>query len=672
MSIIGKLYRFLTLIILGGFIAVNLPSVHAAPSAILTENIVINGDFEIPPDGSHYSAGQSFPGWTVDYGDVDLVQSSFWPGVLDEQSIDLNGGSAGGISQILNTTAGENYVLKFGMAGNPDTVCPDPGTIKTMEVWWGGKLLDTLTFDVTGRTRDDLGWIYHEYSVTATDVSTQLKFYSLTPGCHGPVIDNVSVQQSQSETLNVSVDITGNFFAQDEQGSRISVDGQRYASLPIRVHVSHDGLPVSGAVVSVKTSPFEKILGLTDSAGTLDSSIDNIPPVTLSLDGGKYINVGASDTFGSGESGDVLLYSASIFHSDSHVITSAQANEMNFLLLSQHAARPGLDSGLCKFVEIFEQPQADFLCNLRDILTIATLGVVNHTWVLQGNDDVRLVEYQFNAAGQDVRYLAGVSVFRDGNPIYDDLSWWEKDQEPSNFERLADARMLTVQLASPATIYIINPEGKGAGTDPMTGNLTFGFDLAISDKGDEPYSALIPLPEDGNYKLEVIGTGTGPYTLTIGSLDAEGNSNGTVIVKGSTAPGNIAEYNVNYNQTSKSAPSVKAVGTIEFDPVVLNLKSRGSNNAFTAYLELPLGMDLRQIDLKSIKLEGTIPALSGPICIGDYDRDRIPDIVLKFNRQSLIDYLIKKKATGVVNLTMTGKYKNGIQFQASNTIFVTK
>lgn len=207
----SKHFRFSVLVVICGLFAVNVPTAFAADSAGLEkrgnagtsaapgDNLVINGDFETPPGFGYYSAGQSFSGWTVDYGDVEVVTTLTWAGVLGNQSIDLDGNRSGGISQTLTTSVGQNYVLSFEMAGNPDTACPDPGMIKTMEVWWAGVLLDTVTFDVTGHTGSDLGWAYHEYSVTATDASTQLKFYSLTPGCHGPAIDNVSVQTSQSQ-----------------------------------------------------------------------------------------------------------------------------------------------------------------------------------------------------------------------------------------------------------------------------------------------------------------------------------------------------------------------------------------------------------------------------------------------------------------------------------------
>ena len=67
-------------------------------------------------------------------------------------------------------------------------------------------------------------------------------------------------------------------------------------------------------------------------------------------------------------------------------------------------------------------------------------------------------------------------------------------------------------------------------------------------------------------------------------------------------------------------------------------------------------------------LEDTIPASLSPIEIGDDDDDGIPDLMVKFDRQALIDYL--GDTTGDVTLTVTGELIDETQFSGSDTITV--
>ncbi|MCJ7429774.1 hypothetical protein MUO83_00985 [Candidatus Bathyarchaeota archaeon] len=90
-----------------------------------------------------------------------------------------------------------------------------------------------------------------------------------------------------------------------------------------------------------------------------------------------------------------------------------------------------------------------------------------------------------------------------------------------------------------------------------------------------------------------------------------------------------------------------------FEYDTLNLKSRG--DWVTAYVELPEGYDVNNIDISTIKLNETIPAELEPVAFGDYDNDRILDLAVRFNRTLLVKYLISKGiASGNVTLTITG------------------
>jgi hypothetical protein len=76
---------------------------------------------------------------------------------------------------------------------------------------------------------------------------------------------------------------------------------------------------------------------------------------------------------------------------------------------------------------------------------------------------------------------------------------------------------------------------------------------------------------------------------------------------------------------------------IEFRPRTLNKKSR--DRWVGAYIELPQGYDVKEIDRSSILLGGSIPARSRHYRIGDHDRDGIPELIVKFKRRDVITIL---------------------------------
>ena len=98
---------------------------------------------------------------------------------------------------------------------------------------------------------------------------------------------------------------------------------------------------------------------------------------------------------------------------------------------------------------------------------------------------------------------------------------------------------------------------------------------------------------------------------------------------------------------------------------MLNPKSKG--NWVTSYIELPEGYAAENIDVSTVTLDGIISAESSPTQVGDHDDDGIPDLMVKFDRQTLIGYL--GEATGEVTLTLTGDVDEK-PFEGSDTIIV--
>ncbi len=157
-------------------------------------NLVTNGGFESPDGVSGYTLfglGNSMPGWTTEQGTVEIVASTYWESAEGSQSLDLNGieDFIGTISQDIPTTPGQHYRIRFALAGNPEGG-PD---IKSLKLSWTGKELEQLRFDVTGHSKTNMGWEYHEYVVYASSDTSRLRFQSTSAGFCGPALDDISV-----------------------------------------------------------------------------------------------------------------------------------------------------------------------------------------------------------------------------------------------------------------------------------------------------------------------------------------------------------------------------------------------------------------------------------------------------------------------------------------------
>lgn len=188
----------------------------SAHAASLSGNIVVNGGFEVPaesPDSVTFFTAPSsgITGWTV--GSTPLDGTSAGSVEIDHfawafqgaQAIDLDGYNPGALYQDLSTTPGQAYTLQYALAGN--FACGQ--VIKTMNVDWGGKTVDTPSFNTTGKAGTSpsaFGWVVRDVTVNATASTTRLEFVSTTPGSCGPTIDAVTVTPVTFANLCALVD----------------------------------------------------------------------------------------------------------------------------------------------------------------------------------------------------------------------------------------------------------------------------------------------------------------------------------------------------------------------------------------------------------------------------------------------------------------------------------
>jgi parallel beta-helix repeat protein len=131
----------------------------------------------------------------------------------------------------------------------------------------------------------------------------------------------------------------------------------------------------------------------------------------------------------------------------------------------------------------------------------------------------------------------------------------------------------------------------------------------------------------------------------------------------------------NYPLMSPWTPAITAA--VDIDPDTLNLRSQ--RQWITCYIELPESYNLSDIDISTVMLNDTIPVSlldvpapePVPTEIGDYDSDGIPDLMVKFNRTKVIEFLLSKGIMyGNVTLTVTGELFDGTPFEGTDIVKV--
>jgi len=183
----------------------------------------------------------------------------------------------------------------------------------------------------------------------------------------------------------------------------------------------------------------------------------------------------------------------------------------------------------------------------------------------------------------------------------------------------------------------------------------------------------------GSYDFWLIRTdalGNMLWNKTCGGIDIEfassmvETSDGGCVITGSTKSFGAGDYDF---WLIKLAPE-EILATIDIDPETLNLKSNGQ--WITAYIELPREHSPAEIDVASILLNGSIGVdPEAPTEIGDHDMDGLPDLMVKFQRAAIVEWLGSVdygEDTGKsleVTLAITGEVA-GTPFEGIGTIRV--
>lgn len=111
---------------------------------------------------------------------------------------------------------------------------------------------------------------------------------------------------------------------------------------------------------------------------------------------------------------------------------------------------------------------------------------------------------------------------------------------------------------------------------------------------------------------------------------------------------------------------------VNFEPDTLNRKSKGK--WVTAYIELPGGFEVGEINVSTVAitevneetLDTPIYAALKPFVIGDHDADGVMDLMVKFDRKTLIQLV----SPGNCVLTVTGQLNDETPFTGNDSIKV--
>ena len=117
-----------------------------------------------------------------------------------------------------------------------------------------------------------------------------------------------------------------------------------------------------------------------------------------------------------------------------------------------------------------------------------------------------------------------------------------------------------VRIDSPVNVLITDSDGKSIGIDPLTGLTVNDFGaLGFDSQTEEPHIYGIRLPADGDYTIKTLGTGSGPYHVTVYGVDHATNQVSKTQFSGEATPGSQSTHEF----------AVDAGGTVTSDePVV--------------------------------------------------------------------------------------------------------
>jgi hypothetical protein len=237
--------------------------------------------------------------------------------------------------------------------------------------------------------------------------------------------------------------------------------------------------------------------------------------------------------------------------------------------------------------------------------------------------------------------------------------------------------------------------------EPATTEEDFGVRITAESSGGATYanisicdsSTFMLGPGDevivthGSIKIMVVsGVVDASFVADDGTVATAELNEGAVVVfePASTTFINIGEIEatVEINNVEYAIPAGNEWFTpsLKLEPNTLNLKSNG--NYITAFIELPSSHDINEVEISSITLQvagcSYSVDLSAAINIGDYNGNGISDLIIKFQRQpvvnnlKILDYSTFSGKSIEMNFVVSGSLADGTSFGCSDTLSILK
>jgi hypothetical protein len=340
--------------------------------------------------------------------------------------------------------------------------------------------------------------------------------------------------------VRVTIARSGQLYSPDGKGGAIGIEGQSMASVPFHVQVTQNGVPVPGATLQL-VRPWSGYAGTTDANGGVDSGLALTPPLTA---GDFVVEIQTTVNGVTASSGPVSLVQIAELNNEVLVITKDEENAWGDKVFRYYYDdRTGLGSP-----DLFFQNTGPFI----DVLVALAKTVLCHyacPYAPVAGDRVTITVDQVSAPGMTTAYLARGAVERNGNQSLEQNFWTLQKDNIDNL-KLPQRAGLVVALASPATLYVTRPDGLASGYDPTTGQRVFGFPMALSNVGDEPFAAFLPGAVAGVHHIAVVGTAAGSYGLKVYALDDQGLATAPLQGQDVTSVGQVTNYQVGYTTTT--------------------------------------------------------------------------------------------------------------------------
>lgn len=238
------------------------------------------------------------------------------------------------------------------------------------------------------------------------------------------------------------------------------------------------------------------------------------------------------------------------------------------------------------------------------------------------------------------------------------------DKDPVHFQMIGSPvnTALRVTMQSPVDILVTNPAGKKIGFAPSLNSVVnqIGEFANYTGPGTEPQIIEIDQASPGDYSITGIGTGTGPYTLTIEHFTEDGELLDSRETSGIISPG----------QTISEVDTIAQPAIITINPnnrgAIATISIITNGTIPVAILSTPNFDATTQINRTSITFGGTgnEKSLASPPQSADVNGDGLPDLLCYF----------KTRQTGLSTSSVVGKLKgkliNNISFEGEDWIKV--